>query len=229
MMNDKKLKLYASAVISILCLVLSSSISSGETIKSDEALKLLKEGNERFIEMKLRHPDETVEQREKTAVNGQTPFAAVLACSDSRVPVEAIFDRGIGDIFVVRVAGNIVMDNGVIGSIEYAAEHLNTPLLVIMGHTGCGAVKAAVDDSIVEGKIRYIKKQIRPTAVKTKKEHPDLAGPDLINAVAKNNALQAKKELLYLSHGVKEMTDEGRLKIVTAVYDIKTGKVEWIE
>ncbi|MCX5678952.1 MAG: carbonic anhydrase [Candidatus Omnitrophica bacterium] len=228
-MNDKKIKLSGFIMTFILCMVVSSSISAGETIKSDEALKLLKEGNARFVEMKLRHPDETIKQREETAVNGQRPFAAVLACSDSRVPVEAIFDRGIGDIFVVRVAGNIVMDNGVIGSIEYAAKHLKSPLLVIMGHTGCGAVKAAVDDSAVEGKICDIQEQIRPIAVKTEKEHPGLAGPDLVNAVAKNNALQAKRDLLSLSHEVKEMVDEGKLRIVTAVYDIKTGKVEWID
>jgi len=121
------------------------------------------------------------------------------------------------------------MDNGVIGSIEYAAEHLKSPLLVIMGHTGCGAVKAAVDDSVVEGKIRDIQNQIRPVALETEKEHPDLFGPDLVNAVAKNNALQAKKDILSLSHEVKEMVGEGKLRIVTAVYDIKTGKVEWIE
>ena len=190
-MNDKKMKLSGFVATFILCIMVSSSISAGEVIRSDEALKLLKEGNARFVEMKLRHPDETIKQREETAVNGQAPFAAVLACSDSRVPVEAIFDRGIGDIFVVRVAGNIVMDNDVIGSIEYAVEHLHTPLLVIMWHTGCGAVKAAVDDSAVEGKILDIQKQIRPVALKTKEEHPELSGPDLVNAVAKNNALQA--------------------------------------
>ena len=228
-MNDKKIKLTAFAAAFILCVAVSCTVSAGEAIKPDEALKLLNEGNTRFVEMKLRHPNETIEQRENTAVIGQAPFAAVLACSDSRVPVEAIFDRGIGDIFVVRVAGNIVMDNDVIGSIEYAVEHLHTPLLVIMGHTGCGAVKAAVDDSAVEGKIRDIQKHIRPVAVKTKKEHPDLSGADLVNAVAKNNMLQAKKDLLSLSHEVKKMVNEGKLKILTAVYDIKTGKVEWIE
>lgn len=215
-------------ILTCAILIVISPISAGESIKPDEALRLLNEGNARFVEMKLRHPDETIGRREETAVNGQRPFAIVLACSDSRVPVEAIFDRGIGDIFVVRVAGNIVMDNGVIGSIEYAAEHLKSPLLVIMGHTGCGAVKTAVDDSAVEGKIRDIQKQIRPVAMKTEKEHPDLSGPDLVNAVAKNNALQAKRDLLSLSHEVKEMVDEGKLKIVTAVYDIRTGKVEWI-
>jgi len=228
-MNNKKIKFSGFIAAFILCIAASGSISAVETINPDEALKLLNEGNARFVEMKLQHPNETIEQRENTAVIGQAPFATVLACSDSRVPVEAIFDRGIGDIFVVRVAGNIANDNVVIGSIEYAVEHLHTPLLVIMGHTGCGAVKAAVDDSAVEGKIRDIKEQIRPIAVKTEKEHPGLSGADLVNAVAKNNVLQAKKDLLRLSHEVKKMADEGKLKIVTAVYDIRTGKVEWIE
>ncbi|MFH1995821.1 MAG: carbonic anhydrase [Candidatus Omnitrophota bacterium] len=106
---------------------------------------------------------------------------------------------------------------------------MESPLLVIMGHTGCGAVKAAVDDSAVEGKIRDIQRQIEPIAAKTKKEHPDLFGTDLIDAVVKNNVLQAKKDIVSLSHIVEEMAGAGKLKIVTAVYDIKTGKVGWIE
>ena len=133
-MNNKRSIISAIAAL-LLYMAVSGPLSADEITGPDEALKLLNEGNARFVEMKLQHPNETIEQRENTAANGQKPFAAILACSDSRVPVEAIFDRGIGDIFVIRVAGNIVMDDGVIGSIEYAAEHLKSPLLVIMGHT----------------------------------------------------------------------------------------------
>lgn len=224
-----KIKLTGIAILFCLCTALSNSVSANETITPDEALKLLKSGNARFIEMKLQHPNETIERRKETAINGQKPFATILACSDSRVPVEAIFDRGIGDIFVVRVAGNIATDSSVMGSIEYAVEHLNSPLLVIMGHTDCGAVKAAVNNSAVEGKIRDIQKDIEPAVIKTKSEHPDLSGYALLNAVIKNNVLKAKAEVLSQSHIIKEAVDTGKLKIVTALYDIKTGKVEWIE
>ncbi len=227
-MSSKKIKLSGVIAAFILYIILSNSTAAVETIRSDEALKLINEGNARFIEMKLQHPNETIDQREKTAMDGQKPFAAVLACSDSRVPVEAIFDRGIGDIFVIRVAGNIAIDSSVIGSIEYAAEHLKSPLLVIMGHTDCGAVKAAISGPALEGSIRDIQKEIEPIAVKTKKEHPDLSGPDLINAVIKNNVLQAKTDILSKSYLIKEMVAAGKLKIATAVYNIKTGKVEWI-
>jgi carbonic anhydrase len=228
-MNDKKMKLSDLVAAFILCIAVSGSASAVETIRSDEALKLLNEGNSRFIEMKLQHPNETIEQRETTAMDGQKPFATVLACSDSRVPVEAIFDRGIGDIFVVRVAGNIATDSSVIGSIEYAAEHLKSPLLVIMGHTDCGAVKAAISGPALEGSIRDIQKEIEPIAVKTKKEHPDLSGPELTNAVIKNNVFQAKTDILSKSYLIKELVAAGKLKIATAVYNIKTGKVEWVE
>ena len=228
-MKDKKLRLFGFVVTFILCIMLSGSISAGAVINSDEALKLLNDGNARFIKMKLQHPNETIEQREKTAIDGQKPFATVLACSDSRVPVEAIFDRGIGDIFVVRVAGNIATDSSVIGSIEYAVKYLKTPLLVIMGHTDCGAVKVAVNGSALEGRIHDIQKEIEPIALKTKNEHPELSGSDLLNAVIKNNALQAKTDILSKSCLVKEMVAAGNLKIVTAVYNIKTGNVEWIE
>jgi len=228
-MKYKKLKSYGFAAALILCITLSNSIAAGQTINSDEALKLLKEGNTRFVKMKLRHPDETVARRESTAVNGQAPFAAVLACSDSRVPVEVIFDRGIGDIFVVRVAGNIAIDSSVIGSIEYAAEHLKTSLLVIMGHTDCGAVKAAIGGVPLEGRIHDIQKAIAPAAVKIKKEHPELSGPDLANTVIKSNVLKSKADILSGSDIIKEMAAAGKLKIATAVYDIKTGKVDWAE
>jgi carbonic anhydrase len=228
-MGDKKLKLTGIAVIILLCAAVSNASIVSETSKADEALRLLDEGNARFVSMKLLHPDQTIEQREKTALEGQKPFAAVLSCSDSRVPVEVLFDRGIGDIFVVRVAGNIAKDSSVIGSIEYAAEHVHVPLLVVMGHTDCGAVKAGLSGSPAEGRIRDIQKGIEPVAAETRKEHPDLQGADLVNAVAKSNALRAKADILSQSLIIREMADSGKLRIMTAVYDIKTGKVEWFE
>ena len=195
---------------------------------ADEALTLLKEGNARFVAMKSERPDISRERRIDTAVNGQKPFAIVLACSDSRVPVEEIFDRGIGDIFVVRVAGNIAIDPSVIGSIEYAAGHLNSPLLVIMGHADCGAVKAAISGPPLEGGVRVIQKTIEAAARKVEKDHPALNGTDLTAAVVKENVFQATDDILSKSAEIKRMAANGKLKILSAVYDIKTGIVEWL-
>lgn len=195
---------------------------------ADEALALLKKGNARFVSMNMQHPHINAERRTDTSLYGQKPFAIVLACSDSRVPVEAIFDRGIGDIFVVRVAGNIAVDPSVIGSVEYGAGHVDSHLLVIMGHTDCGAVKAAISGAPTEGDVRAIQKAIEVVAARVKKDQPDLRGADLELAVVKDNVYQAKENLLSENEEIKRMVENGRLKIVTAVYDLKTGAVEWI-
>ncbi len=195
---------------------------------ADEALMLLREGNTRFAAMKMRHPNVSAERRVDTAVGGQNPFAAVLACSDSREPVEVIFDRGIGDIFVVRVAGNIATDPSVIGSIEYAAEHLGTSLIIVMGHTECGAVKAAISGPPLCGDIRAIQKTIEVVAVKVKKYQPALRGDELLHAVVKENVFQAIEDILSNSEEIKHMVREGKLKILPAVYNLKTGAVEWL-
>jgi carbonic anhydrase len=145
------------------------------------------------------------------------------------VPVELIFDRGIGDIFVIRVAGNVAMNPDVIGSAEYAVEHLDTPLIVVLGHTECGAVKAVISEHPLEGSLRAIQMQIEPVAVQVKKEYPDMKGDELTTAVVKANVLQVKQNLLASSHEIESLVAEGKLSIATAVYDIRTGMVEWMD
>jgi carbonic anhydrase len=130
-----------------------AAASEASAFTADRAMELLREGNARYVNADPAHPNCGGERRSETASEGQHPFVAVLSCSDSRVPVELVFDRGIGDIFVIRVAGNIAIDRGVIGSAEYAAGHLGVPLLVVMGHTGCGAVKAAISGTPLAGDI----------------------------------------------------------------------------
>ena len=227
-MSNKKSIITGFLAAFFIFITASIWVFADNPIQKDEALELLREGNTRFIEMKLQHPNESIERREKTAINGQKPFAIVLACSDSRLPVETVFDRGIGDIFVIRVAGNIVMDSSVIGSIEYAAEHLHSSLLVILGHTECGAVEAAISGAHSEGRIRDIQKKIEPIVRRTEKECPKLRGSNLTNAVVRNNTLQAKADILSKSRMVKKLVDARKLRIATGVYAIKTGKVEWI-
>lgn len=222
MFKAKKLLLAVSLAWAILVSVNVFAQDAGE------ALTLLKEGNARFAEMKMQHPNLSAERRTDTAVNGQKPFAAVLSCSDSRVPVEEVFDRGIGDIFVVRVAGNIATDPSVIGSVEYAVEHLNCPVLVILGHAKCGAVAASISGPPLEGDLRAIQKTIEVVAEKVKKDQPALQGVELTSAVVKENVLRTKKDLLAKSEEIRHLVEEAKLKIVTAVYDLETGVVEWI-
>lgn len=220
-----KIKRLLSVIILIVFIFLAAGASAHSV---DETVRLLKEGNARFVAMKMQHPNLSASRREAVAAQGQKPFAAVLGCSDSRVPIEFIFDRGIGDIFVIRVAGNVAIGPAVIGSVEYAAEHLNVPVLVVMGHTGCGAGKAAISAAPTDGGMRDITAKMQISVDRVKSEHPELKGVALENAVIKANVLQAKSDLLSASEELRELSGEGKLKIITAVYDIETGAVEWI-
>lgn len=216
-------------LLTILVSMFIFTTANAFAANADEALTLLKEGNVRFMAMKMQHPNVSAARRDAVAAHGQKPFAAVLGCSDSRVPVELIFDRGIGDIFVIRVAGNVVIGPDVIGSAEYAAEHLDVPVLVVLGHTGCGAGKAAIAAAPMDGSMRDITAKIQISVDRVKLEHPELKGVALENAVIKANVLQGKKDLLSASEELRKLTDEGKLKILTAVYDMETGVVEWGE
>jgi carbonic anhydrase len=212
----------------VLAIEAKAEQTSGEWTAED-ALAFLKEGNARFVAMKMEHPDTSSARREETAVNGQKPFAIVLGCADSRVPVEMIFDQGIGNIFTVRVAGNIAVDSSVVGSLEYAAGHLHVPLLVILGHTQCGAVEAAVSGAKLEGSLRDIQEQIEPVVKEAKLEYPDLHGSALTTKVVQQNAFQVERDLRSESEEIRELVAQGALKIVPAIYDVKTGKVDWLE
>lgn len=216
--------------IMLLCVCLAPVCDSAEQanlVSAEEALVLLKEGNGRYVKMQMAHPGLTSERREKTASEGQAPFAIVLSCSDSRVPVESIFDRGIGDIFVIRVAGNVATCAGVVGSAEYAVAHLGVPVIVVMAHTQCGAVAAAISGAQFEGSVADIVKDIAPVVRRVAARYPEMTKAEMADAVARENAVQARSDLLFNSEELSRMVSERKLKIVTADYDIKTGVVEW--
>ncbi|MBW4494606.1 MAG: carbonic anhydrase [Oscillatoria princeps RMCB-10] len=187
----------------------------------DLALQKLMDGNKRFVEEKRTYPDQNRVRLAEVA-QGQHPFAIVLGCADSRVPAEILFDQGIGDIFDIRVAGNIT-DDVVLGSIEYAAEHLGVPLIVVLGHEGCGAVKAALEGKPVPGHIGSLLAAINPALAKAKGQ----AGDPLDNAV-KANVKLVVEQLKSSQPILTELLKEGRLKIVGARYDLDSGKVETI-
>ena len=200
---------------------------AASNISPDEALKMLTEGNNRFVTGQAHHPDQSAARRHQTAEQGQKPFAVVLACSDSRVPVEEIFDRGIGDIFVVRDAGNIATKTD-IGSIEYAVDHLGSPLVMVMGHSGCGAVTETVQGGEAPPNIKAIMDDIAPALAKVKAANPGLTGEALIAEVIKANVWQAMEDIFKNSPMMREKVKDGKVKLVGALYDIDSGKVSWL-
>ena len=183
-----------------------------------EALERLKQGNERFVRHAQTHPDQSL-QRVASLAAGQSPFAVVLSCSDSRVPPELVFDQGLGDLFVVRVAGNTVNDT-VLGSIEYAVEHLGSRLVVVMGHEKCGAVTAALSDHQEAGHIPSLTLPIQPLL----KEAQGEPGDPLHNAVV-INARHVAQQLRDSDPLLKPRIASGGVVVVSAVYDLKDGRV----
>ena len=181
----------------------------------EQALTELMEGNKRFTQQQMTSFKEDLKALKQKTAGGQTPFAALLSCADSRVPVELIFDQSIGRLFVNRVAGNIA-NADLIASLEYGVAVLGAKAIMVLGHSDCGAVKATIDAKAVPGQISALYRSLRPAV--------DQAGPNLEAATKLNAKIQAG--LLRTSSPVfAEMIGKGQLKIVAAYYDLGTGTV----
>jgi carbonic anhydrase len=193
---------------------------------ADEALSRLKEGNLRFAQGKTRHAHESADWRQHL-VGGQQPFATLLGCSDSRVPVELVFDQGFGDLFVVRVAGNIVAPD-IVGSLAYAVAHLATPLVVVLGHEGCGAVTAAVeslDGSMNEPpSVKGLLELIKPGLPE---KLPGKTVEQKISAAVEANVRWSVKQLAQLPAARKAIEDKS-ISLLGAVYDLQSGRVRFL-
>jgi len=187
-------------------------------VSGDKALQKLMDGNNRYVSAQMSHPNQTPARRSEV-IEGQHPFAVIVGCSDSRVPPEIIFDQGLGDLFVVRLAGHVLSDEA-LGSIEYALEHLGTRLIMVLGHDNCGAVTAAVKGGDIPGHIGSIVKAIAPAVKKAKNQPGDL----LENAIRENVAMVVE-QLKYSDPLLKELVENGALKIVGAHYHLDDGKV----
>jgi len=228
-MRVRKTGLFLFAFVVILSInapVLWSS-DAAPVMSPDAALNMLKESNSCFTGGAMKHPNADPDRRKQCTSGGQHPFATVLSCSDSRVPVEVLFDSGIGDIFVVRVAGNVA-DTDETGSIEYGVDHLGTPVLVVLGHTRCGAVTAVAQGAKLHGCIPALVENIEPAVAKAKATHPELTGDALVEEAVKANVWQAIDDVLKLSEAVRNRAKNGTVKIVGAIYDIESGKVNWM-
>lgn len=208
----------------------STTAKTGEgagTPNSDEALTLITEGNQRWVNGKPTSPNVEPSRRTQLAENGQKPFVTVLTCADSRVPIERVFDRGVGDVFVVRVAGNVAGTSET-GTIEYGVGHLKTPLLVVMGHTKCGAVAAAASGASVHGKLGELLDAIKPAVDRTKRNNPSVEPGTVAALAVRENVWQSVFDLIKGSEEIRTMIGKSELKVVGAVYDISTGKVEFM-
>ena len=185
----------------------------------DEALAKLLEGNARYVEQAKLNPNQSDERRD-SLIGGQSPYAIILGCSDSRVPPEIIFDQGLGDLFVIRVAGNVI-DDIVLASIEYAAEHLHSPLLMVLGHTNCGAVAAALQDDELDGHLPSIAQAIEEAV-----ERAQDAEGDTLDLTIRAHARITAEHLEESEPILKGLAERGKFKVVAAYYDLDTGFVE---
>lgn len=200
----------------------------------DEVLKMLREGNERFYSGKATYPHTDVARLALAGKEdqGKYAYATVIACSDSRVPVELIFDAGVMDIFVIRVAGN-VCDTDEIGSIEYGLAHVHTPVLVVLGHTQCGAVTAVThalhgEAHRLERNIPPLVDNIIPAVERAMEQHKGVHGDAIIPYAIEENVWQGIEDLFMKSPAVRHMVKEGKANVVGAIYDVGTGKVKWL-
>ena len=192
-----------------------------EAPTAEQALKLLKDGNSRFASDKFATKNVGAPRRAVLA-KGQKPFAIVLACADSRVTPEIIFDQGLGDLFVVRVAGNLT-DPFLLGSIEYGVEYLHAPLIVVLGHEKCGAVDAALSKKEFPGNLGKLVKEIHTGADLPK----DRA--DALKTAINNNAVYQAGQLTMRSEPLRDAVAAKQVRIVSGVYGLSSGKVEWLE
>ncbi len=209
---------------SITGVLLKTEAANAETtsnITPDAALQKLMDGNRRYIDQKRTFPDQS-RSRIIEVAKGQNPFATILGCSDSRVAPEILFDQGLGDLFDIRVAGNFI-DNVVLGNMEYAVLELGVPLLVVLGHERCGAVKAALDGKPVPGHIGSLVRAIKPAVYATIGQPGD-AWDNAVRANVKMSVNNLKARSPILAKAIKA----GTLKVVGGRYDLDTGTVEII-
>jgi carbonic anhydrase len=221
MRNESNAKIFLVAMVLWGLINLPALAQEKPAVSAEQALERLKKGNEKFVAGPSETPNVGAERRRELA-KGQNPFAIVLTCADSRVTPEYIFNQGLGDIFVLRVAGNVA-DPFELGSMEYAVEHLQVPLIVVLGHSKCGAVDAALGENKPRGNLGKLIEQIQ-----TGKDLPSEKGAAL-QAAIQNNARNQATSLTERSDVLKEFVEHKRLRIVSGVYDLATGKVEWLE
>lgn len=221
-----KIALLIALTISIVTPSNACAAETAAAVKDPDAIiKTLKEGNDRYMRGVTKYPRIDAVRRRKTAEFGQTPQATILGCADARVPPEVIFDQGFGDLFVVRVAGNVCAI-AELASIEYGVKYLKTSLIVVLGHTECGAIKGALSDATLAGSLPKLIELIRPgIAGVAEKKLPEA---EALNEAITANVWNSVDTILRESPGIANLIKEKKVKVVGAVRDIKDGHIIWL-
>lgn len=201
------------------------SAETQATVTPKRAYQFLKEGNKRFVNNF--NLDRNLLSMVNDTRDGQWPFAVILSCIDSRTSAEIIFDQGLGDVFSVRVAGNII-NSDILGSMEYACKVAGSKLIAVISHSKCGAIKSACMN-VRGGNITDLLSKIRPAVIKTGLAHPNLkpVDVDFVEAVAHENAMESINQILYRSDILNEMYENGEIGLVAGHYDVETGEIEF--
>ena len=216
--------LFTIGLISTFVFNINTSFAHNiDNLSADEAIKKLKQGNKRFVQLHQKHPDESGKRR-KEMLKGQHPFVVILSCSDSRVPPELIFDQGLGDIFEIRNAGN-VLNKHVIGSIEYAVMHCGVKLIVIMGHQDCGAINATLSGVSETEYIQALEDSIQPAVNHCKAKGIEINSDNVVKA----HVMQDINELLEQDTNLVKYMKEHNVKIIPAYYHLDSGKVDFLK
>lgn len=218
-MRKRYLSYFLAIIIMTLFAIPVMASNEALSIKADVAQKMLMDGNKRFITEQYAKVNIGQARRAELA-KGQFPFAVVICCSDSRVPPELLFNQGLGDIFVVRVAGNVI-GSMELGSVEYAVEHLGVKLIVVLGHEQCGAVKAAVDGGEVSPNIMEITKKIQPAVESAKAVN----ATDMYEAAADNNV----KNMVAMLNASRVLAHADGVTVLGAKYHLRSGEVEFFK
>lgn len=196
------------------------------TPSPEEANSTLVAGNERFVQSAATHPRQSTKRASETAT-GEHPFVTVLSCSDSRVPPELLFDQGLGDVFSVRVPGNVV-NGDELASVEYGVDHLGTPLLVVMGHTRCGAVTAIAKHAVVPGHLPALFAKIGTAVEAAHAKLPHGSDGEIVAEAVRANVFESMATVLRESDLVRERIDSGKTRMIGGIYDLTTGGVTWL-
>jgi len=230
-MKVSRVRLIALAIATFFAMIGAACADSGATltreaqaaITPDKAIEMLKQGNQRFVRGKTIERDLLAQVRQTS--KGQFPFAAVVSCLDSRIPPEIVFDRGLGDLFVARVAGNIVNDD-ILGSLEFATRLSGAKLIVVMGHTECGAVKGACDGAQF-GLLTATLASINPAVNAVQGDYTPRSSKntEFVQAVAEMNVKLTMQKIRDRSVVLREMLNKGEIRMAGAMYDVSTGKV----
>lgn len=226
-MEGYSIKISSFLAIAIALFALTMIINAAEekkTITGEEALQKLMDGNARFVSGNVTHPNQSADRRTEL-VAGQHPFAIVVGCSDSRIAPEVAFDQGLGDIFVVRTAGQVI-DNASLGSIEYGVEHLGVPLIVVLGHDSCGAVKATAEGGEATGHLDSLVNFIQPAVDEAKASGNE---SEIVDLAIDNNIENIVEQLSTSQPILSEKVEKGELMIIGARYHLDDGSVDVME